>query len=105
MPSRNFATKVWDKFTDEETGEKVLQIGLPGFNKEDIEIGLDGDAIFIRGEIKNEEAKKFYKSSVSYSTIDSNIDPESIKASLDNGILEIRYKTQLGKEPKKIEIQ
>ena len=104
-PSKNFATKAYDKFVDEKTGEKVLQVGLPGFNKEDISIGLDGDTIFIKGEMKNEDAKKFYKNSISYSTVDSNIDSESINASLENGILEIRYKTQEGKEPKRIEIK
>jgi len=97
--------KVWDRFTDDKTNEKVIQIGIPGFSKNELEISIEDDAIFIKGEIKNENAKKFYRNSVSYSISDSNIDSESINVSLDNGILEIRYKILPGKDPKRIEIK
>jgi HSP20 family protein len=97
--------KTWDKFEDDKTGEKVVQIGIPGFNKDELEISTEEDTIFIKGEIKNENTKKFYKNSISYSISDSNVDIGSINASLDNGILEIRYKILPGKEPQKIEIK
>ena len=82
-----------DRYYDKETDENVISLSLPGFTKEDISVEINKDMLVISGEIKNEKTKKFIsqnKFSYSYST--NNIDVEDIKASMENGILEIRSK-------------
>jgi len=93
-------------FFDEETKEYVINVQAPGFKREEIEIETDPTGISINGEIKDEDVKKRIGSKrFSYKMKRLGIDSESVQASLENGILEIRLKIAENKETKKIPIK
>ncbi len=103
MPSvSNFSPKV-DIAETKEAFE--LSIQLPGVNKEDIKVELDGNLLSISGERKfnKEESDKTWRKVESYYgafsrsfTLPENVDKENIKASSKDGILLVTI-------PKKIE--
>lgn len=98
-----------------ETEKEVLATAeMPGLEKEDIKINLTEDRLEISAEIKHEEEKKekgyVYKERRAGSyyraiTLPSTIDPDSAKASYNNGVLEIKMaKTEIKKKtPIKVE--
>lgn len=98
-----------------ETEKEVLATAeMPGLEKEDIKINLTEDRLEISAEIKHEEEKKekgyVYKERRAGSyyraiTLPSTVDPDSAKASYNNGVLEIKMaKTDIKKKtPIKVE--
>jgi HSP20 family protein len=92
----------WNK----ETGNHQIWIETPGFSEEEISIELEGDKLTISGELKNEEIiKKIGSKNFSYYMHKKNLDPESIKATLKDGILEVGFKTEKPKQLKKVEVK
>ena len=102
----------------EKDGNYVLEAELPGFNKEDINVDLKDDILTIsasHNEEKNEEDKETryirkerHSSSYSRSFRVANVTHEDIKASYNNGVLEVTFpkrETMPEKEAKKIEIK
>ncbi len=97
----SFNTDILDK------GDKyVLEAELPGFNKEDIKIDIDGDRLMIQAEhkedIKNEK-DNYVKQERRYGSFSRSFDISGIKADeisakYNNGILEL---TLPKKEPEK----
>ena len=82
-----------DRYYDKDTNEYVISLSLPGFTKDDISVEIENDMLVIKGEIKNEKTKKFIsQNTFSYSYSTNNLDIDAIKASMENGILEIRSK-------------
>ena len=105
-----FRTDILDK------GDKyVLQAELPGFNKEDIHVDIDGDCLTIHAEHKEEtEDKKhsYIRRERRYGSFARNFDISAIKADAieakyDNGVLELELPKRGGEEkkPQKIEIK
>ena len=81
--------------------EFVATVELPGLNPDDIDVQLMGDHLVISGERKWEEeekAKEFYRVESQFGSFRRAIElpnglrlnPESIEASYDNGMLQIR---------------
>ena len=75
-----------------------LQFAVPGFEKENFELGVDDNVLTVSGERKYEEEKsgKTYKSvRTSYGsfrrsfTLPENVDAAKIEANYNNGILEV----------------
>lgn len=98
---RQFRTDVLDK------GDKFLvQAELPGFTKQDINIGIDGSYLTIsakRSEEKNENKENYIRQERSYGAFSrsfdiSGIDTENISASYENGILNLEL-PKLKEEP------
>ena len=97
--------------------EYLLEAELPGFNKEDIKVELNGDYLTIKAEhsneTKDEEKGKYIKQeryfgSYSRSFDVSGIDTDEIKASYKDGILKLNFpKKEIDpkKDNKLIEIQ
>ena len=94
--------------------EVVATVELPGLKKEDIKINLTIDKLEISAGTKQEEEKKekdyIYKERMGgcyYRSVSlpSSIDPDSSKASYNNGVLKINMpKTEIKKKsPLKIE--
>lgn len=82
----------------------LLQAELPGFNKEDIQIDLNDNALTIRAEHKEENDQKDdqgnyirrerkYGSFVRTFSTDG-INPDAISAAYDNGVLELNLPKQ-----------
>ena len=94
----SFRTDVLDK------GDKfVLEAELPGFQKEDINIQIDGDTLAISAKHKEESEEKkegqFIRRERKYGSFMrsfdvSGIDRENIKASYENGVLTLELPKQ-----------
>ena len=108
-PVLGFGTDI----TEEEGGYK-LQADLPGFEKEDIHVDVEGNMLTISAERKseNEESKNGYirreRSFGSYerSYDISEIDPDMISGEYTNGVLTLHLpkKENAGPEVKRIEL-
>lgn len=80
-----------------EDGKYVVDINLPGFNKDDIHVDFTNDILSIRAEHKEEEKEEkrnyFYRSrSVSAYNREirfADVDAKAIDASYENGVLKI----------------
>lgn len=80
----------------EEDNAYIIDVEIPGFNKEDIKISIDQDYLTVEAEkIENKEEKKQYViheryyNKVERSFYVGKVDEASIKAAYDNGILTI----------------
>ena len=107
----SFRTDVLDK------GDKfVLEAELPGFQKEDIDIHVEGNTLTISAQHKEESEEKkdgkFVRRERKYGSFTrsfdiSDIDQAKINASYDNGILSVELPKQVEvvPAPTKIEIK
>lgn len=76
----------------------LLEADLPGFNKEDIHLDLDGDTLTIQAErhsnVEHKEKDKVVRVERSYGSYSrqfdiSNINADGIRASYNNGVLQL----------------
>ena len=90
-----------------EDGEHVLQLEVPGFKPEEVEVNVAGNILSIRGEQTAEgEKKEESRRSFAYSyTLPEVVEPDKVKASLSHGILEVRMPASPKLVGKKIPIQ
>ena len=88
-------------------GEHILQLEVPGFKPEDIEVNVAGNILSVRGELKAESEKKEQsRRSFSYTyTLPEAVEPDKVKANLNHGILEVRMPASPKLIGKKIPIQ
>ncbi len=95
------ATESWvpdmDVFETEE--EICIMVDVAGLNKEDINITLEGDMLYIRGQRRNfstSDPKKYHQIELRYGPfartyrLPCSIEEDKVTASYRNGILEIR---------------
>ncbi len=88
-------------FNDTDLTENSLSIALPGFSKKDIKIDIDGDLLIVSSTIDTKDETKFKKSFKRSFRLVKDIDVDSIKASMENGILTITFdKKNVTKEVK-----
>lgn len=97
----------------ETDGQFQISAELPGMKKEDIAINLENGRLSISGErnFKNEEeGKTFHRVETSYGSFNrsfqlpDNVDEDSIKASYEDGLLNISIDKSEDKVKKQIEI-
>lgn len=99
-----------------DKGDKfVLKADMPGFNKEDIHININGDVLTLTAEHKEEvkdDNKNFVRHERRYGSLSrsfdiSNVDADHITASYEKGVLELEMpKHQTALPPtKEIEIK
>ncbi|RUO24424.1 heat-shock protein Hsp20 [Aliidiomarina minuta] len=98
----------------EHTDSYELSVELPGVNKDDLKLNLEGNLLTISGEKKNEsksdEKGKYHRVERSYGsfsrtlTLPEDIDSKDIKAAFNEGILNIEIKRVKGKESPNSEI-
>jgi HSP20 family protein len=81
---------------DEKDKYKIF-VELPGVDKEKVKLDVAEDSI----EIKTEDDKKFYK--MIY--LDSTVDPDSSKASYNNGVLSIELDKKEKRKGKEVKIE
>lgn len=125
LPSRMFFDNFFERENNNElmkcdiykTGENyILEIDIPGFKKEDIDIEYDNDYLTVKVEKKgfdeNTEEKEYIKKERSMyeqyerSFYIGSIDENKIKAKFENGILKLNIpKVQEELTRKKIEIE
>ncbi|NLJ30576.1 MAG: Hsp20/alpha crystallin family protein [Clostridiales bacterium] len=81
-----------------DKGDKfVLKADMPGFNKEDIHIDINGDVLTLNAEHKeevNEDKKDFVRRERRYGSVSrsfdiSDVEADKITASYEKGVLEL----------------
>jgi HSP20 family protein len=84
---------------EETDKEIVVRLELPGMQKEDCEITIDGNALYVRGEKRYERAAQdstYHIMERAYGTFERaialprNVDTDKAEASYTNGVLTIR---------------
>ena len=97
----------------EEKDRIVLTAELPGFEKDQIDVQLEGGVLTLRGERKFEEEKegrnyrrveRSYGQFVRSFTLPNNVDREKVQATFANGLLEIALPKREEAKPRQIAI-
>jgi HSP20 family protein len=122
-----FAGNIWDSskpytidtilvpHTDiyEENDQLVMKTELPGINKEDVNITLQGDRLTIKAEKKETMVEdsacytreRQYGQYIRSVTLPFTVKEDEISATFENGILELRLSRAEESKAKKIEIK
>ena len=83
----------------EAENEVVIKAEVPGMEKNEIEISLEGDTLILKGEKKKEEkiedkdysyCERYYGSFARTVELPAGVQTDKITAVLKNGVLEIR---------------
>lgn len=112
--SENHVT--WNPSVDlSETKEAYkIKADLPGIDKENIEILFEDKTLTIKGERKTtetEEGESFYKKEINYGSfqkrvfLSQDVDSENIKATYNNGVLELNIPKAEKAKTKKIVLE
>jgi HSP20 family protein len=97
----------------EEDGELIMKTELPGIEKKDLDISLEGDRLTIKAE-KKEDIKdnkrhhtqeRYYGQYFRSFTLPYAVKEDKISATLDKGVLEIKLPKADEVKAKKIEIK
>jgi len=106
LPSRLFETGSDDYELYEEDGEFVLNVELPGFDVEDIDVSWDDGMLNIAAEREDEQRgeRRTYHRRFRFP---KRVDDGGIAANYTNGILEVRLPVETGATArgKQIEIE
>jgi HSP20 family protein len=97
----------------ENTDEFVLRVDLPGLTEKDVNIEFEDNMLTISGERKSEHEDKqegYYRVERAYGsfsrslTLPEGVDPESVKATFDRGVLEVHIPKPEQRKPRKVAI-
>lgn len=93
------------KYYDEKNNQYHINLLIPGFTKDEINISVENNILSVEGKTKNKNIEEIYSSnSVKQSFNIKDIDVNSINAELNDGILKIIYKLKEKDKPNKIKI-
>lgn len=110
-----FSEKSWYPTVDVSEGKKeiIVKAEIPGVDKEDIDISLEGRFLTIRGEKKHEKEESdehfhrvessfgFYKRTIE---LPSDVDESKVDAKYKNGVLKIKLNKAKETDTRKIKI-
>jgi len=97
----------------EKDNALVFKAELPGLKKEDVHVEIDNGYLVIRGETKAEQEVKedaYYRMERTYGSfyrsvpVPSDVSPEQIKATLEDGVLEVQVPKPVETKPKATKI-
>ena len=100
-----------DVYEDEH--KVTLKLEIPGINQEDVDIRLENNTLTVRGERKFEKDEKeenFHRIERRYGsfarsfTLPNTLDPDSVQASYENGVLRIELAKRAEAKPKQIKV-
>jgi len=99
----------------ENDGAYTLRAEIPGVNKEDISITIDGDTVAIGAEVKNEKnvkngervlrSERYYGKVYRAFTLGQAVDEAGTNAKYANGVLELTLPKKAAVQAKRITIQ
>lgn len=101
-----------DVYEDEH--KILLKLEIPGMKQEDLDIQLENNTLTVRGERKFENEEKeenFHRVERHYGTfyraftIPNTVNPDSVKADYDAGVLKIQLEKRAEAKPKQIKVQ
>jgi HSP20 family protein len=116
-PSKMVTTEaVWSPLVDiHETADSfLLNAELPGVKQEEMQVSVEGDALTLKGERKRETEIKedqYHRIERSYGRFErvlllpSNVDPDGVKATYRDGVLEIRLPKREEAKPKAVKVE
>jgi HSP20 family protein len=99
---------------NETNDEFLVNVDLPGINKEDISLNLDNNMLTITGERKfevDEKKDNYHRVEKQYGKfsrafrLPNNVDEKNVEAEYKNGELHITLKKKEEKKPREISIQ
>lgn len=98
----------------EADGQYLVKAEIPGVNKDDIHVTIDGNRVSISAEVKQEketkEGERLISSERSYGmasrsfSLGSEVDQGGVKASYNNGVLELTLPKKPGTASREIPI-
>src|SRR5947209_15642188 len=111
----SLAVRQWIPAMDlsEDEGEYVVRADLPGITEEDVKIEFQDNVLTISGARKSahEDRKNGYyrveRASGRFSrslTLPEGVDPESVHAKFENGVLEVRIPKPAERKPHRVAI-
>jgi HSP20 family protein len=98
----------------EDDQKIVIKLEIPGMKQDDLDIQLENNTLTVRGERKFEKEEKeenFHRIERRYGsfyrafTIPNTVNPESVKADYDAGVLSIKLEKRAEAKPKQIKVQ
>jgi HSP20 family protein len=98
----------------EEGEEYVLRADLPGVREEDVNIEVEGNVLTISGERKAEKEDRkegYYRVERAVGrfsrslTLPDGVDPDSIQAQFENGVLTVRIPKPQERQPRRVAIR
>jgi HSP20 family protein len=109
------AARRWIPAVDltETEGEYVLKADLPGLTDKDVHIEVENNVLTVSGERKSEHEEKgngFHRVERTYGAfsrrlaLPEGVDPEAVKASFENGALEVHVPKPEARRPHKVAI-
>jgi HSP20 family protein len=110
LSTTNFVPPV-DVYEDEH--HVTLKAELPGVNPKDVDIRIENNVLTVRGERKFEKEEKeenFHRIERRYGsfmrsfTLPNTVNPDSVKADYDNGLLKIQFEKRAEAKPKQIQV-
>jgi HSP20 family protein len=96
----------------ETADQYVLRADLPGLSEGDVNVQLEDNVLTISGERKaeHEQQEGYYRLERAFGafsrslTLPDGVDPDSVEAHFDRGVLEIRIPKPEQKKPKTVQI-
>jgi len=97
----------------ETDDQYVLRADLPGLTQEDVSIEIESNVLTISGERKaghEQHTEGYYRVERAFGafarslTLPEGVDPDSIQASFDRGVLEVRIPKPEERKPRKVTI-
>jgi HSP20 family protein len=110
LSAASFAPPV-DIYEDEN--KLVLKLETPGIRQEDLDIQIENRTLTVRGERKldrEEKQENFHRVEHRYGTfartfsLPSTVDPESVVASYDSGILKLEFAKRAEAKPRQVKV-
>jgi HSP20 family protein len=111
LSTASFAPPV-DIYEDEH--KIVLKLEVPGMKENELDIQLENNVLTVKGERrfeKEEKEENFHRIERRYGsfyrsfTIPSTVNPESVKASYDAGVLRLELEKRAEAKPKQIKVE
>jgi HSP20 family protein len=97
----------------EEDDRILLEMEMPGMREEDVHLTLEGNTLSIRGERKIENDRKpgryerverYYGSFSRTFTLPATVDPDSVEAKYEHGILHVSMAKKANARPRQIKV-
>ena len=98
----------------EEPEALVVRAELPGVKREDIEVGIEGNVLTLKGErklAKDENNRKYHRIERSYGSfvrqfqLPNNVDTGSVDAQLNEGVLTLKFPKKQETRARKVEVK
>lgn len=107
--------RVWNPAVDvyETKDNVIVKADLPGMEKDEIHVSVQGDTLLIKGEKKEEkeyQEEDFVRTERSYGSfyralaLPESVDADKVKAAYKNGVLELTLPKKEEVKPKQIAI-